>query len=387
MNEWSKQIPGAPDSELGITRDSPITYHCTSRGDESNGLIFLIHGFGDDVDNAYDKVLRRYIAETSGLLVVTVEYHCYRTRPDSGARRQLTPETFERVCYFAAKFGMPPPGPQDNVSALLHQIGHATREIIYLEGSLIPPNGDYQNFGVIQAMDHLYALNDIIDSGNGFDENRIFVAGSSHGGYLAHLIARLAPNSILGVLDNSSYTLASPRFFGQGTEYSEDFENLKVLYNVATKWHFINPTALTYFGPSRALFRDTGYFEHLHAASNAAERKCQFVMFNTVSDKLSPIGFKRHQLRSLSRAGFTASLDEITEDDTGKGLFKSMEHADAPMQKLFPYAFPRFTDGKTTLDRFRSTEIAFNCVERTYRVVHSPAAPYVELRIEDNPDY
>jgi hypothetical protein len=282
------------------------------------------------------------------------------------------------------------PGPQDISFGLLHQIGSASRDKICLDGLLVPPNGDYQNFGVIQALDHLHVLNDIIDSGVGFDENRIFLAGSSHGGYLAHLIARMAPNTILGVLDNSSYTLASPRYLGQVneySEYSENFERLTVLFTVRTKWQFITGTALSYFGPSRALFRDTGYLDLLLAASNAADRKCQFVMFNTVSDTMSPIDFKRHQLRNLSRAGFTASLDEITEDDTGKGLFKSMGHADAPMQKLFPHVYPRFTDATTTLDRYRSTEIAFDCVERIYRVVHSPAAPYVELRIEDNPDY
>jgi len=387
MNEWSRQIPGAPDSELGVARNGPITYHCTSRSDESTGLIFLIHGFGDDADSAYDKVLRRYIAETSGLLVVTVEYHCYRTRPDCGAARQFPPETFERIYYWAAKFGLPMPGARDISFELLRQIGSASRDKIFLDGLLIPPNGDYQNFGVIQALDHLHVLNDIIDSGVGFDENRIFLAGSSHGGYLAHLIARMAPNTILGVLDNSSYTLAHPRFLGQVSEFNETFANLMVVYTVATKWQFITGTALNYFGPSRALFRDTGYLDLLLAASNVADRKCQFVMFNTVSDRLSPIDFKRHQLRNLSRAGFTASLDEITEDDTGKGLFKSMGHADAPMQKLFPHAYPRFTDATTTLDRYRSTEIAFDCVERIYRVVHSPAAPYVELRIEDNPDY
>src|ERR1700733_1506125 len=224
-------------------------------------------------------------------------------------------------------------------------------------------------------MDHLYVLNDIIDSGVGFDENRIFLAGSSHGGYLAHLIARLAPNSILGVLDNSSYTLTNTQFLGQGSEYHETYGNLMVMHTIFTKWQFISCTLPGFFGPSRALFRDTGYLDHLHAASNKAERKCQFVMFNTVSDNMSPIDFKRHQLRNLLRAGFAASLDEITEVDMGKGLFKSMGHADAPMQKLFAHAFPRFTDGKTTLDRYRGTEIAFNCVERIYRIVHSPTAP------------
>src|ERR1700689_2645272 len=109
MIEWKKQIPGAADCELGIPRKSPITYHCTSRDNSASGLIFVVHGFGDDADSAYDKLLRRYIAETSGLLVVTVEYHCYHVRPNSGARRDLPGETIERIGFLAAKYGIPFP--------------------------------------------------------------------------------------------------------------------------------------------------------------------------------------------------------------------------------------------------------------------------------------
>jgi predicted esterase len=71
MIEWIKRIPGAMDAELGIHRKAPITYRCTSKNKSAEGLILVIHGFGDDANSAYDNLLRRYIADTASLLVVT----------------------------------------------------------------------------------------------------------------------------------------------------------------------------------------------------------------------------------------------------------------------------------------------------------------------------
>jgi pimeloyl-ACP methyl ester carboxylesterase len=387
MIEWSKQIPGAPDAELGIPRKTPVTYHCTSRDKSANGLIFVIHGFGNDTNSSHDKLLRRYIAETSGLLVVTVEYHCYHARPNSGARRRLLPETLERLAFLATKHGIPPPGEGDEILPHLLEIGKKSQEKIFLKGLLVPPSGDYQNFGVLQAMDHLVVLNDLVDSGFAFDANRIFLIGGSHGGYIGHLIARLAPNSILGLIDNSSYTVADPMFLGQGNEWRDVIGNIVVVSTVVTEWQFSDAMGPNYYGPSRAIFRDTGCYSHLLASANAAARKGQYLMFNTVVDEISPIQWKRHQLLNLQKAGFAASLKEITEDETGGDLFRSMEHADAPLQKLFEHAHGHFSDEETTLDRYLSTKISYDCFDRIYTIVHSDAPPYVELRIEQNPGY
>ncbi len=387
MIEWSKQIPGAADAELGIPRKSPITYHCTAKQDSAAGLIFIVHGFGDDANAAYDKILRRYIAETANLLVVTVEYHCYQARPSSGGLAQLPPESLERIGFWAAKLGIPFAATGDNIFPLIQELGRKAPHPIFLKGLLVPKNGDYQNFGVLQALDHITVLNDILDSGFAFNANRVCLIGSSHGGYIAHLIAKFAPNSILGLIDNSSYTVADTRFLGQGTEYTEVTGNIRLAYNVTTEWQFSSPANAKYFSPSRAIIRDTKCLAHMVAAGKAAGRTPQFLMYNTVDDEISPIEWKRKQLRNLQRAGFSASLKEITEADTGGDLFKSVKHADAPLQKLFAHAYGSIKDGKTELDRYRSTEVTFDCFDRIYTAAHSNTPPYFEMRVEENPDY
>jgi hypothetical protein len=176
-------------------------------------------------------------------------------------------------------------------------------------------------------------------------------------------------------------------FLGLAPEYREQLGNLTVGYSVKTEWQLHDACLPGFYGPAQAIFRDTGCLPNMLAAAGAAERKPQYFMFNTVDDDISPIELKRHQLGNLNKAGITASLKEITAEEAGGELFRSMSHADAPMQKLFAHAFDRFSVGTTTLDRYRSTEIAFACFDKLYTVIHSDKPPYVEMRIEQQPDY
>lgn len=74
----------------------------------------------------------------------------------------------------------------------------------------------------------------------------VIMIGSSHGGYLAHLAAKIAPWLIDGVIDNSSYAKFLWRLVGFGKEvdfmeYSEfdtfDFyQNIRVCCSSKTFW-------------------------------------------------------------------------------------------------------------------------------------------------------
>ncbi|MDL0110888.1 DUF2920 family protein, partial [Campylobacter felis] len=46
----------------------------------------------------------------------------------------------------------------------------------------------------------------------------VILIGSSHGGYLAHLVSKIAPWAIDGVIDNSGYAKFPWRFIGFGKE-------------------------------------------------------------------------------------------------------------------------------------------------------------------------
>jgi hypothetical protein len=389
MIEWTRQIQGARDAELNIPRTGPVTYHCAAKDEPASGLIFLIHGFGADANEEYSTKLRRFIAETSNLLAVTVEYHAYHARPATGALREIPPDTQVQIAELCRLHEVDLPMRLENLVQILVALDSKLKQKVYLKALLQPANGDYQNFGVLAALDHLAVLNDIIDQGFRFDRNRIVAMGSSHGGYIGHLLARFAPNTIAGLIDNSSYTLAHAAYLNQGAiEFEERLNNIIIGYNMVTRWRTGNPYHEHYFGVGPMMIRDTGNAAHMRQAAAAASRKCQYRMFNSIEDEeISPVGRKRTQVKNLIGAGFDATLREVGAADVDGELFKSLGHADVSLQKLFAHAIDSFAGEATTLDRDRSTTLAFECFDHVYEVRHSNAPPYLDIRVLPNPGY
>ncbi|WP_436627399.1 DUF2920 family protein [Campylobacter jejuni] len=66
--------------------------------------------------------------------------------------------------------------------------------------TFIPPNGDYQNYGIMAAIDHINALKDLVKRFPKFADLPKIYGGGSYGGYLALLIAKIAPWYVDGVI-------------------------------------------------------------------------------------------------------------------------------------------------------------------------------------------
>ncbi|WP_141084007.1 DUF2920 family protein, partial [Campylobacter coli] len=64
---------------------------------------------------------------------------------------------------------------------------------IELSCDFIPPNGDYQNYGIMAAIDHINALKDLVKRFPEFADLPKIYGGGSYGGYLSLLIAKIAP--------------------------------------------------------------------------------------------------------------------------------------------------------------------------------------------------
>ncbi|EGT3378230.1 DUF2920 family protein, partial [Campylobacter coli] len=78
---------------------------------------------------------------------------------------------------------------------------------IGLSCDFIPPNGDYQNFGIMAAIDHINALKDLVKRFPKLADLPKIYGGGSYGGYLSLLIAKIAPWYVDGVIDNSGSAL------------------------------------------------------------------------------------------------------------------------------------------------------------------------------------
>jgi len=365
LREWSRAVKGADDIELGILRSSPLIYHCTAPAvGRSSGLVFVIPGFGEDAAGAYQQSLRAYLADKYDLLAVTVEYHCSQSRLSNGAVFNLSADEYEGLRKLCARHHVYIKRPEDVKQAL------AQLNIPYeLDVHIAPGNGDYQNFGVMQALDHLLVLQDIRkDDSVSFDHTNIIAFGSSHGGYIAHLLAKFAPNTIHAVIDNSSYTnanfvyLTAPSYFGR----------MKITCHLVTHWNFADPNSLFYFSPGCRAIRDTSSKPQIDTMRMAAQYPCQYRMAHSVFDDLEPIAKKREQAQWLKDAGFDAVLREFAEGDVDGEMIKSLGHGmDASLRAMFDYFYPTIVPApERRSDSALGSSVAYLCDNLIFAFEH-----------------
>lgn len=376
--EWTKSIKGADDVELGIPRASQLVYHCTAPDTvRAQGLVFVIPGFGEDASGEYQRGLRAYLAEKYGLLAVTAEYHCYRSRPATGAAPIFAPEEYENFRIQCAKHGILVATPRD-VKDALSRLPRAYQFNLRLS----PPNGDYQNFGVMQALDHLLVLADLRKSQEiEFDEENIVAFGSSHGAYIAHMIAKFAPNTLRGVIDNSAYT--APPILGHSADGQLQFgpscfdlyqlTGVRVDFYVDTRWTVADEAAPTHYSGWHHAIRDLALPKHMQATKETSGRPCQFRVMHSVADGIQPIDGRRQQAELLKATGFDVVFKEVTAEDIDGRMVKTLEHGmDASLRAVFDYFYPTLQPSPGQLDADLGTEAAYVCGDLIYSFGHGP---------------
>ena len=236
--DGSYKISSCDDIELGIKRSSPLSfYSCYDDAKDAKALLVIIPGLGEDSDLGYRANLIRTMAETYDVACISVDYHCIGNRPQLGAKFGLDDIDRSILIRELAKIGITLPidlkivNNYDKTCVLLKSL---SEEITMQKESgvlpcdfsldismtMIPIKNEYQNFGLMQALDVLNALlytKKYINNGK-FEYLPVIMVGSSHGGYLAHMCAKIAPWLVDAVIDNSSYAIFLWRLIGFGKE-------------------------------------------------------------------------------------------------------------------------------------------------------------------------
>ena len=379
MHTEAREIEGPDDFELARPRTGPLRYTVSwPRKGEPKGLVFIIPGFGGDVDPQYGTALRRTIVEAHDVVAVHVRYHCFESRPATGARITIDPHEHVFLAGVAAVNGLHVSNFNDlgELTSKLEKVGSFP-----VDAQLVPGQGEYQNFGVLQAMDHLAVLGDLLRRGPGFDVRKVVAFGSSHGGYIAQMIAKLAPSTLAAVIDNSAYVEPPMDYMGLGAtgECVAAMGGAHLRCRVTSGWTFDSREAANFYDRDSDLIRHTGFAPHLHALRQAARGDGpRFLMVNGVQDTISDPNTKSRQAAAMRAAGLHARLDLIGAEQIDGRVFKSPVHGlDASLKKLFARMAPEITPSAGELDCVNGRTVSYPCVERGYRFVHSDEAPYV----------
>ena len=270
------------------------------------------------------------------------------------------------------------PNDVNDVARRLSEAGVTAR----IGATIHPARDEYQNFGVVQAMDHLAVLGDLLQQGAAFDAARIIALGSSHGGYIAHMIAKIAPRTLAMVIDNSSYTQPPMEYLGQPA--SADFiaplaGDIMAFCRTKSGWTTDNRQAVDFYSRDRDLIRDVAYPPHLAAArAEAGDDATIFRMVNAATDGISPPHMKQRQVAALQALGFDGQLSLIEEEHLDGTVFKQLVHGlDASLAGLFDMAIPELRPRSGQHDGALQASVAYECVDSIYRFTHSSIAPFI----------
>ncbi len=384
--EISREIEGASDHELGQPRLTPLRYDVTwPEEGEAAGLVLVIAGFGDDTASDYSRKLRRRIVEQTGMAAVSVRYHAFESRPANGACLHIGAREHVYLIGLAMVHNLPLPDYSDALS-IAEAIGRVHPQA-RIRAEIETGSGDRQNFGVIQALDHLCVIGDLIEHAPAFDRRRIVALGSSHGAYIAHLMAKFAPSTLAAVIDNSGYVQPPMSFLaiGDAPEVVVKMGDAYLEAAVRSAWTTTERSAPDFYSRDRDLIRDVGYPLHVQTArAAAADRGTQFFMVNSCRDPISPPDAKRRQHAALVRAGFSAELSMVEEGGLDGVLFKSLDHGlGCSLRSLFDRYVGNVRAREVDPDAVQSSTVSYDCVDVGYRISHSPVAPYVVAEVYD----
>ncbi|EJS9962293.1 DUF2920 family protein, partial [Campylobacter coli] len=323
------------DVELNIKRTSKLEYRISYDDEkEIKAIVFIIGGYGANANIYFLDSYRNYIAKNFDVVAVHVFYHCFCQRRSDVEKystlADFTKDDLKLIEKVLRKYNIPCDQLANNtvvshceyLSEIMTELKMLNR-LPYdfeerLSATFIPPNGDYQNFGIMAAIDHINALKDLVKRFPKFADLPKIYGGGSYGGYLSLLIAKIAPWYVDGVVDNSGSALPPLNYIlGREMEHSygdyyEDFPHNRIIFFLKTHW--------TRKENSPYFFNNENYFirtllnkDHLILQSQK-NKNIIYVSYHSKEDPLTPANFKEQTMQILKILGYDVSLNLIDEN-------------------------------------------------------------------------
>ncbi|MBK1974084.1 DUF2920 family protein, partial [Campylobacter sp. TTU-622] len=175
----SYKINSCDDVELNIKRESKLEYRLTfDDSKDIKAIVFIIGGLGSNTNISFLDFDREYLAKNFDIAVVNVFYHCFCMRKSLdekySAIKVFLPKDVERLKQNLENFGLfvknidtqNAPLYANNLVEHIKELKNQNKldnnyKAIFTS-TFIPPNNEYQNYGIMAAIDHINALKDIV---------------------------------------------------------------------------------------------------------------------------------------------------------------------------------------------------------------------------------
>ncbi|HEF6764918.1 TPA: DUF2920 family protein, partial [Campylobacter jejuni] len=331
----------------GIKRTSKLEYRI-SYDDEKDikAIVFIVGGFGANANISFLDFDREYIAKNFDVVVVHVFYHCFCARQsiDQKYNPKLIPnqDDLERVNGILKNINLGHLSVnKDNFEQIIPLIEQKVNKMkqaglvdesqkIELSCDFIPPNGDYQNYGIMAAIDHINALKDLVKRFPKFADLPKIYGGGSYGGYLSLLIAKIAPWYVDGVIDNSGTVLplleciigkdlSRPEFF------FSDLNKLVGMF-IKTYWTREDERLSYFFTNENYMIRSLLNSSHLTIQASV-NKNIILVSYHSLKDPFNTAKDKQTLFLAYKELGYDATLHLIKDESEIDGRFiKDLNH-------------------------------------------------------------
>ncbi|EOH2397347.1 DUF2920 family protein [Campylobacter coli] len=342
----SFEIDSCDDVELGIKRTSKLEYRI-SYDDEKDlkAIVFVIGGYGANANIYFLDSYRSYIAKNFDVVAVHVFYHCFCQRRSDVEKystlADFTKDDLKLIEKVLRKYNIPCDQLANNtvvshceyLSEIMTELKMLNR-LPYdfeerLSATFIPSRGEYQNFGIMAAIDHINALKDLVKRFPKLADLPKIYGGGSYGGYLSLLIAKIAPWYVDGVIDNSGVCLPFlahilGRDMNQG-EFVFEGDNNRI-YCFVQKYWTRNINSSYYFGDENYLIRAVLNSNHLKIQASMNNNTI-FISYHSMQDMGAPVQNKIELYKCYQELGYDATLYLVKDENDIDGRFiKSLEH-------------------------------------------------------------
>ncbi len=380
------EIDSCDDVELNIKRTSKLEYRISYDDEkEMKAIVFIIGGYGANANIHFLDSYRNYIAKKFDVATINVFYHCFcQRRSDVEKYSAFTIFTKDDVSNLSqalleigVNINVNLENAQQcyellnqNITTLKSQGKLAQNYQAKFTSTFVPPNGEYQNFGIMAALDHINALKDLVKRFPKFaDLPKIY--GGSYGGYLSLLIAKIAPWYVDGVIDNSGSALPSPMFIleresGQ-YDYFEEYPHNKIGFFIKTYWN-ADVSSKYFFHTENYLIRIIPNLAHLTIQANI-NKNIILVSYHSLKDPFNTAKDKQTLFLAYKELGYDATLHLIKDESEIDGRFiKDLNHGmrisdKALFRKELPLMLEKLQKRKSLM---QENSISYPCGKKVF---------------------
>jgi hypothetical protein len=209
----------------------------------------------------------------------------------------------------------------------------------FLSDVTIQTKGEYQDFGLIQAIDVLTSIKFFRNMYKNIDWNRLSIVGTSHGAYVAQMVSKLAPNSVAKIVNNSSWTQSSELEMTNRANYLYKYDKLILNCTMAKEWS-LKKSDKNYMSKDIRSIRDISKHISSQKKQTIQNNLPKYIFIHSLYDHLVKLTDKDEMVQNFIYEEF--NLEYIRLDRKSKldgNTFKELSHGAKASIKGLIYDF------------------------------------------------